>query len=147
MINRIIFVLSLLGIIVSSYLAYEYTQSSSIVCPISGIGCNVVRSSPYASFFGISTPFYGVAFYFLMAMLSVIRGTLKGALSNYVVWLQVILSSAAFIFGVYLTYLEAFIIRAFCSWCLASFAITASIMLLSILRVRANLSWQAEEIA
>lgn len=125
--NRLIFLLSLMGLAVSSFLLYEYNFASSIVCP-TGVGCDVVRSSPYSSFFGISTPILGIAYYLFMAFASVVRShNLDHALLKK---LKLMSASAAFTFSLYLTYLEGFVINAYCFWCILSFIISTAIFFL-----------------
>lgn len=126
--NRLIFFLSFLGFLICVYLSYEYLSSSPINCPISGAGCDAVRLSLYASFFGLSTPLYGVAFYLSM-MLSVFL-TSANIFPSILKRLQQVAILMAVTFGVYLTYLEAFVIQAYCIWCLGSFVI--SLILLSL---------------
>lgn len=123
--NRIIFVLSLLGLLVASFLFYEYNIAGTIVCP-TGEGCDIVRASPYSSFLGISTPFLGIVFYFTMAILSVVHShDLPKKLARK---LQLLVAVMGVGFGVYLTYLEAFVIGAYCFWCVLSFIISLGIL-------------------
>lgn len=130
--NRIIFIFSLLGLAVASFLFYEYNFASSIVCP-TGVGCDIVRASPYSNFFGISIPILGVIFYLTMAGLSVIH---THELPRKVVrQAQMLIAAAGVGFGVYLTFLEAFVIKAFCFWCVLSFIISI-IILLAIIAAR-----------
>ncbi len=69
--NRAIFVLSILGLTVSAYLAYEYSLSGPVNCPIDGGGCEIVRKSSYSSLLGIQLPYFGILFYLVLAFLSV----------------------------------------------------------------------------
>lgn len=118
--NRAIFVFSLAGLIVSSFLLYEYNLQGPVICPI-GTGCDVVRASPYSSLLGISMPILGIIFYLTMAVLSIVRK------------LQLLVAASGVAFGVYLTFLEAFVIRAFCFWCVLSFIISIAILVLILL--------------
>lgn len=127
--NQLVFILSFLGLLVAAYLSYEYLTSSPILCPIGGAGCDTVRLSPYSSFFSISTPLYGVAYY-----LSMMIGTFlisASLLSTLIKKLMLTATIFAVLFGVYLTYLETYVIKAYCIWCVTSFIIT--IVLLTVL--------------
>lgn len=123
--NRLVFILSLLGLGVASFLLYEYNITGSIVCP-TGAGCDIVRASPYSTFLGISIPILGVLFYLAMAALSVLHSHLisKKLLHD----LKLFIAIVGVAFGVYLTYLEAFVIGAFCFWCVTSFIISVAIL-------------------
>lgn len=128
--NRLIFIFSLLGFGVASFLFYEYSFNGPIFCP-TGQGCDIVRVSPYSHILGVPVPFLGVAYYFTMAMLSVVH---SHQLPHKVIRkLQILSSAAAVAFGVYLTFLEAFVIRAYCFWCVVSFIISIAIFLATIL--------------
>lgn len=133
--NRLIFIFSLLGFAVSAFLLYEYSLSGPMVCPV-GKGCDIVRSSPYASFFGIPVPVFGIIFYLTMAALSVIHS--HDLPAKLVKKLQLLLALTGVGFGVYLTYLEAFIIKAFCFWCVLSFIISVIILKVILIRRHEN---------
>ncbi len=120
--NRLIFVFSLLGLFVASFLFYEYNIAGTIICPI-GKGCDIVRLSSYSSFLGISIPILGIIFYLTMAMLSVVHFRK----------LQLLVAVSGVAFGVYLTFLEIFVIKAVCFWCVLSFIISLAILLSVIL--------------
>lgn len=128
--NRLVFTLSLLGLIVSSFLLYEYNFSGSVACPIGG-GCDIVRASAYSRFLGISIPILGVAFYLAMAILSVVRSQKP---SERILFKMSLLAAVIGVFfGVYLTFLEGFVIKAFCFWCVLSFIISVAILLSFVL--------------
>lgn len=127
--NRVVFLLSVLGLAVASFLAYEYNFSSSVACPVAGGGCDVVRASSYSSFLGISIPYLGIAFYLFMLVLSVLRSHKLADLR--LKKLQFLAALSAFLFGVYLTYLEGFVIGSYCFWCVTSFMISIGILFFS----------------
>ncbi len=128
--NRLVFIFSLLGLGVATFLFYEYSLNGPIFCP-TGKGCDIVRASPYSNFFGIPIPLLGMAYYLTMAILSVVH---SHQLPHWLVRkLQFWASAAAVLFGVYLTYLEAFIIGAYCFWCVSSFIISVVIFLALLL--------------
>ena len=131
MVNRIIFILSLLGLFISVFLAYEYSQTDPVLCPIGGSGCELVRQSEFSSFLGVSIPLYGVAFYVVISLFSIILSNkyIKG-ISD----LRVVGSFFGFAFGVYLTYAEAFLIKAYCIWCIISFIISILILYLVLFK-------------
>lgn len=128
--NRLTFVFSLLGLLVASFLFYEYTFSSSVICLI-GTGCNVVRLSSYSSFLGVSIPILGVVFYLAMAGLAVVRP--HAFFSKKLFRLQLLGALVGVGFGIYLTFLEVFVIKAICFWCALSFIISLAVLLSVIL--------------
>lgn len=117
MINRIIFILSIFGICVAAYVAYTWLTGSPIVC-ISG-GCETVRKNELAWPFGIPFPIFGLigyAFIALMSFLKTICIKCEEKLGKFIFGFTC--------FGVglvsYFTFLEAFVIRGFCMWCVIS---------------------------
>ncbi|OGE64250.1 hypothetical protein A3I48_01795 [Candidatus Daviesbacteria bacterium RIFCSPLOWO2_02_FULL_36_7] len=123
--NRLVFIFSLLGLAVSSFLFYEYNVSGPIVCPI-GLGCDVVRASQYSHFLGISIPILGIIFYLAMTALSVVHSHKLPA--KLVAKLKLLGALGGVGFGIYLTYLEGFVIKAYCFWCVTSFIISLVIL-------------------
>lgn len=129
-INRLIFGLSMLGLMVTTFLAYEYSQSGSIACPIAGSGCDIVRKSEFSKLLGIDLPYFGIAFYLTAAFSSV---WLTHSYHKIVSLARLLASFSAFAFGVYLTFLEAFVIKAYCIWCVISFIVSIIIFIFVML--------------
>ncbi len=131
--NRLIFIFSLIGFAVTAFLAYEYSLTGSIICPITGSGCDAVRKSIYSKLFGINLPYFGLVFYLTVSVLSVL---LTQSFNKLINKFRLFVSFSGFVFGAYLTFLEAFIIKAYCIWCLASFVISIGILILCIKSVK-----------
>lgn len=129
MLNRVIFILSLIGFAVSAFLAYEYSQTGPIACPIGGGGCEAVRKSNYSKLAGIDLPIFGLMFYFTLASLTIFLTQQFDKLINKV---RILVAFSGFVFGIYLIYLEAFVIKAWCFWCLSSFVVSVLIFLLCL---------------
>ncbi len=119
-----------LGALVSGYLLVaDFLLGGAELC-LTGRGCDVVRESRYSSIGGIPISLLGVLGYAAMAAAAV------SPLGRRARWnLLFLLSAAAVGFSAYLTYLELFIIEAFCSWCVASAAIAAALFLLAASQV------------
>lgn len=130
--------LAITGLVVAGYLSYIETQSVQAICGPVG-ECNVVQTSSYARLFGVlPLGILGMIGYVLILTLWLIYKNPKGCIhiSNQVsIWLSFGIFSIAFLstaFSLYLTYLELFIIRAICVWCLASAVIMALILLFNL---------------
>ena len=122
--RRLLFAIAVIGLVVSGYLFITYTTGGPIQCGV-GHGCDTVRASAYASFFGVPTPVYGLLFYLLLAIGVIIRWQ-RGLL---------ILTGVGLITSAYLTYLEAFVIHAWCFWCVVSALLTVAAFLLTLYSV------------
>ncbi|MBI3980781.1 vitamin K epoxide reductase family protein [Candidatus Microgenomates bacterium] len=116
--NRIIFFLSLIGIVLAVYVLQSFLRQTSIVCLNSG--CELVRKSPASYLFGLlPVPAVGLVGYSLLAILSFLRS----ASTKYsVLFLKIMLGIAIFgvLFVSWFTYTEIFIIKAICTWCAVS---------------------------
>lgn len=115
---RILFVLAVAGIFISSYLVTKTNDPSSVICSLGG-GCETVLSSSYAKLLGISVAWYGVAWY--VATLAIIYFSLFVKKLDLMYLKATILAGLAF--SLYLLGLEIFVIHAYCTWCLASLAV------------------------
>jgi len=113
--NRLVFILSLAGIIVAVYVLQSFVRQSSIICV--NQGCELVRKSAYSYPFGIPVPAFGLVGYTLLAILTFLRTT-----STSKKLLYPILAIAIFgiLFVTWFTYMELFVIRAVCTWCAIS---------------------------
>jgi uncharacterized membrane protein len=115
----IILVLAFLGLIDSVYLAHAALSDTALSCGISGLdGCNIVAQSAYSRIFGVPNGIYGVVFYALTLILSFVM------IRSYHSWmlkLLLALTSAGLIASFYFLYLQVFLIKALCIYCLGSF--------------------------
>jgi len=124
------------GVLVSGLaLEQHYRRDSSSFCNINAtFNCDVVNRSAYASIAGIPVALIGLFAYLLMMGLAIFQK--KKAETPA---LLLLLSSAGLVFSVYLTYVEAEVLRAWCLLCLTSLMAIGLVALLSGLRVRADL--------
>jgi protein-disulfide isomerase/uncharacterized membrane protein/rhodanese-related sulfurtransferase len=122
-----LFALSLVGLFISSYLLWVYTSPSHpLVCL--GTGCDTVRASPYAHVMGYPMPMFGVLMYSAVALLLFAEPLMASWTARGIRFLVLAILGVAFLFSVYLTGLEAFVIHAWCEWCVTS-AIVVTLML------------------
>ena len=122
-----------IGFADSSYLLAKRIAGGPIPCVLGFIGCDTVDKSPYSVFLGIPLSAYGVAFYLAIGILSILYLDTKR-----VIFARLILPIATlgFISSLYFVYLQAFIIKAFCIFCLISAGVSAVLFTLAILAYR-----------
>lgn len=127
----LIFILSLLGIIDMSYLTETRLRGAALVCgAISNISkCNVVATSSYSAIYGIPVALLGLLFYIAVALGAAYYSRGKNRL--ILRWL-LIFAGAGLIFSFYLLYVQIFVLRALCQYCLASDLLTALILVILI---------------
>src|SRR6187401_2554479 len=113
-------VVALVGIAVAGYLTYVHYQPEALICTAGG-GCETVQESSYAELLGIP-----VALLALVVWDSELARTLAAAIA---------LSAVGFV--VYLITLQAFVIDAWCVWCLVNdLVIVPLLAVLTVWRVR-----------
>lgn len=118
---------SLAGLADAIYLTVQHLTGQSVRCSVV-TGCSAVLSSRYSTLAGLPTAVYGVGAYFLVFSLSTLA--LFGSIgARRLLRLTVTLMLAG---TLCLLYLQAFVIRAFCTWCLVSAALTAMLAIIII---------------
>ncbi|MFM7322493.1 MAG: vitamin K epoxide reductase family protein [Armatimonadota bacterium] len=136
-INRTLFLLSMVGLIISGYLWKMHATPSQIPC-VRGGGwdCRTVAESPYSQFpMGSGPPVaaWGFAGYLALAALAFLR-TLPTFASRDRILLAGIVAGASFAAAasLTLTWVQLVLIKAKCIWCFASEAIVFSLLILSV---------------
>jgi len=134
--NRMaIAVMALVGFFIAFYLlAHSLGWTGSLLC---GVGnCERVQQSPYSRIGPIPVAGLGVVGYVILLVVSFMGLRPAGRDSRA---LGVLLFSGGlvgFAFSLYLTYLEAAVIHAWCQWCVMSAIIMTLIFLASLPEVR-----------
>ena len=116
---------SLVGLADSIYLTIEHLAGRAVQCTIT-TGCEEVLSSSYAAIGGVPLAAIGAVAYFVFfstAILAAFGNRLAGNLLIYLVALMLAVS-------VYLFILQAFVLHAFCQFCLLSAAVTLLLALI-----------------
>jgi uncharacterized membrane protein len=117
-----ILILAFFGLADSAYLAQHIVGGTPLICNIQGLsGCNTVATSQYSYIFGIPLAELGVLFYGVLFILAALELVLFDQLLRR--FLQAI-SLFGLIASLYYTYVQEFIIGAFCIYCLTSAIIT-----------------------
>jgi len=114
--------LTLAGLADTSYLAAKHFAGTEVNCAILQ-GCDKVLASPYAVVGGdIPLALLGAAYYFLLFILVLVYLQNK---NKSAALLFFGLSAFGFLFSIWLIYLQFFVIRAICLYCLSSVGFTA----------------------
>jgi len=125
-------ILALIGLGVAGYLAYVETRQVAAVCGPVG-DCNAVQASPYARLFGaLPVGVLGALGYVALLAAWLWGHYGRGRLAEIAPLSVFPLALFGVLFSLYLTYLEPFVIRAVCAWCLTSAVIMTLLLLLAI---------------
>ena len=125
--------LALVGIADALYLTIEHVTGQSVRCTIIS-GCSAVLSSPYAVVAGIPLAAVGGAAYFTVFSLAIL------AIFGYRIAGKLLLPlvGAMFLVTLWLIYLQAFVIREFCQYCLLSALITTALLVVVFISRRSR---------
>ena len=121
-------VLAIIGIVVSSVsLQHHYAKSKTSYCDFGeSFNCDLVNRSQYSSIAGLPVAGVGIAGYaVLLAFATLFRDKAETPA------ILLIASLGGLAFALYLTYVEGFILQAWCILCLTSLTMISSITLLS----------------
>jgi uncharacterized membrane protein len=126
--------IALVGLIVAAYLTYVETQSVQPFCGPIG-DCKAVQASSYARLWGILP----IGVLGACGYIAIFTAWWVGRLRQSWGWLPAYAPIALYgmalfgtIFSVYLTYLELFVIKAVCIWCISSAIIITLLLLFSL---------------
>jgi len=122
---------SLVGLADAIYLTIEHLSGRSVRCTIVS-GCSEVLSSEYATVRGIPLAMIGAAAYFTVFSLAV----LAGYSYQWAAKLLAAIVGLMFITTLWLLYLQAFVIKHFCQFCLLSALVTFVLTVLVVLSLR-----------
>jgi uncharacterized membrane protein len=115
-------VVALAGIAVAAYLTQAHYDDGSVVCPIGG-GCETVQESEYAEIAGIPVAVLGLAAYLVLLGLIVWDSALARLAAAAI-------ALVGLVFSGYLLVVQAFVIEAFCIWCLVNDVVIAPVLAL-----------------
>ncbi|CAN5846020.1 hypothetical protein BH24ACI1_BH24ACI1_21730 [soil metagenome] len=121
-------VVALIGLADAIYLTIKHYTGEAVPCSIVE-GCEQVLTSSYAEIAGIPLAIFGAAAYFVAFALATLA-----AFGNVRAWVlfgvQVVLMM---IFTVWLVYLQAVVIEAFCQFCLLSAGTTLTLFIIYLI--------------
>lgn len=122
------------GLADAIYLTIHHYTAEPVPCG-EAFDCGAVLNSSYAEIGGIPLAIFGAIAYFTAFSLAILA-----AFGNRLMWrvfgVQVILMAG---FTAWLVYLQAFVIKAFCQFCLISAGITLTLLIIAI----ASKFWRA----
>jgi uncharacterized membrane protein len=118
---------SLIGLGDSIYLTIQHLTGQSVRCTVT-TGCSEVLGSQYASIAGVPTAAFGALAYFAAFSLATLAifgyGRARTALA--------VLVTLMLIMTLWLFYVQAFVLHAFCEYCLLSAGMTLTLVALVV---------------
>lgn len=124
--------LAIIGILDSGYLSWIRLTHSIERC-LPGLGdCATVNSSKYSEIYGLPVAYLGLIAYITIFLVLVINIPILTRHGIYK-YLFFGVTFAGFLFSVYLTYAQFWLIKAFCPYCLLSAVTTTLLFILAII--------------
>ena len=121
--------LSLLGAVLSYTLLLNHFSLDISPCAVNAtFNCDIVNRSIYAEIVGVPVALVGLLGYSFLFLLSAQFLFFK---NNIIPWLLFIFSVGGFVFSLYLTGIETFILHTYCPYCLISQGIISVLVILS----------------
>ena len=116
-----------IGVLDTLYLIYHKLKGTDVACPFfPKEWCYKVQHSPQSKTFGIPNSYAGFVMYAAILVLTWLY--LNGSVAF---WPIQAIVTFGFLFSMYFLYVQAFVLRAFCTWCVVS-VINFTIMFLVI---------------
>ena len=130
-----VLLLALSGFILSWYIYYKKRRNEKLVC-IVGEDCDKVVHSKYSATLGIPNEVLGMLYYGLVVILSgaIVLG-INTIASLPLLTILAVIGGIAALFSAILILIQAFILKEWCEYCLASAAISIFIFIVELLAV------------
>ena len=131
-----ILIIALIGFADATFLSVEYFRGVVPPCSVTG-GCETVLTSPYSAVLGIPVSLVGAIYYLLIVIGSVILLESKHITklekhNSEILRLSLFLTVPGFLASIWFTALQAFVLHAYCQYCLTSAAITTILFILTL---------------
>ena len=124
---EILYVFGSIGVLDTLYLIYHKLRGTEVSCLFfPKEWCYKVQHSPQNKTFGIPNSFAGFGMYVSVLLLTVFYAN-----GSIAFWPIQAIVTLGFLFSMYFIYVQAFVLRAFCTWCVVS-VINFTIMFLAV---------------
>jgi uncharacterized membrane protein len=117
--NIIIIFTICVGIANTMYLSFHAIDGSNVYClGFPDEWCKKVQYSPYSRTFGIKNPYLGLG---MLLVIAVLYWAWQDGILDYYYYFGLV--TFGFLFSCYFLYIQAAVIKAFCTWCVLSFLV------------------------
>ena len=121
-------ILSAIGFADATYLTVKYFLGTPVACSILK-GCEQVTTSHYSLFFGQPVALFGSIYYLAVLLLTAIYFETK---KRFFFTIANILTLFGFLISLRFVYLQVFVIKAICIYCMTSAASSTLLFILSL---------------
>lgn len=131
---RVMAIITLIGVADTAYLTANYYFGGEVKCLITE-GCEVVLTSPYSKILSIPLAVFGLIFY---AGMFIVINALDIYREKYILKVMIVGGIIGFLASLVFLYIQLFILKALCFYCLVSLATSTVLFILAILSLK---SW------
>ena len=124
---------SVIGIAISIYMTIFKLTNNNAMCLGNG-GCSTVNASRYSEIYGIPVAVFGLVGYFAIVAALFLEARVK-IFKEYGNLLACGMSLTGVLFTAYLTYLEIYVIKAICPFCVASAVAISLVFIITLIRL------------
>src|SRR3989338_1412986 len=128
----IIIFIAFAGFLLAAYIRHKKVSKETLICPLRA-NCDTVIFSDYSKFFGIPVELLGMAYYLTIAVAYGVFVSVSAEMPQLLVFGVFSATVVAFLFSLYLTFVQAFALKQWCTLCLISASICTVIFGLAIL--------------
>jgi len=129
-INIVITLLALAGFILAYYIRSTKKAPETLVCPLDG-SCEEVITSKFSKILGVPVEVGGMLYYAIAFVAYALFAFTPDLLPSSSSSVMFAVACGAFLFSVYLTCVQAFMLKHWCTWCLCSAGISTLIFILA----------------
>ncbi len=119
------------GFTLALYIHSTKQVAGALVCPLEG-SCDTVVHSDYSRLLGIPVEMLGMAYYLGVGLVYTIFAFAPGLMPIEMAYLTIGVSLTSFLFSLYLTGIQAFVLKHWCTWCLTSALLCTLILILTL---------------
>ena len=123
-----IIIISFIGFLDAAYLTVQHYQEGILPCVVFE-GCEQVTNSKYSTIFNIPISLLGAAYYLVIFLSAVVFWESKKDKALLVISY---LPIGGFVISVFLLYLQLFVIKAICAYCVVSIITSTMLFILGL---------------
>jgi len=128
-------IMTIIGAGISIYLAYVKLSDGEAICLATGnIDCHSVQTSSYSEILGIPISLLGLGAYIAMLGIFALEDRIQ-FLADYGLTMLFSMTLFGTVYSGYLSYVEGFVLKKWCLWCVASALLMLGLFILSTTRL------------
>lgn len=133
----LILISAFVGLSITFSIYKQKHRKQPLVCPL-GANCHDVVTSDFSKFFGIGLEILGAAYYSFIITVYLLFLAVPEFATPLSVFIVAGITIGGFLFSLYLTFVQAFLIKSWCSWCLMSAALSTAIFIFTLITLSIN---------